>query len=161
MRPRPIPPLVAAMYLSGSTAALLAVSPADRLRDCVVNSVGWNSVQSAMNLSDWVHAIFNRYEVGDNPFPTHAEMRARRAYEDSLRVAPLSYLDGVALPVDLPVPSSYPVGADPGRFVVAGKPILVSVPLSGPPVVAQISMPLLATARENGLYEVAVKVKYI
>lgn len=161
-RPRPVPPLVKAMYFSGVgwPSALQSVSPADRLRDCVVNRFGWNGVQSAMNCSDWAHVVFNIYQPGDNPFPTHASFRARRVFEGTVRVVPLAYLAGVVLPVDWPGGFS---GAEvhAGQRVAAGEAIDVGIPVSDPPVVGRSFVPMLAFARDNDLTEVAVKVRYL
>jgi hypothetical protein len=158
-RPRDVPPLVRAMYSDDFASAMQALSLTDLQRESLINVFGWDGVQRATNGSAWVHAVFNRYEAGDNQFPTHASMRAQRAFEGSTLVAPTSYFDDVSLG---DWPSGFTPGErDSGRYVAAGNPILVSLPLSGPPVVARQYIPLLATARERGQFEVAVRVKYV
>ncbi|HEX2871400.1 MAG TPA: hypothetical protein VHP33_09095 [Polyangiaceae bacterium] len=161
-RPRDVPALVRAMYFSGPNwpAALLALSLAEVTQEALVNRYGWNSPNSAMNRSAWVHAVFNRFEPGDAQFPTHASMRAERRFEGATLVVPLAYLEDVELPVDWPGGFT-DSERDSGQWVVAGDPIDVGLPVSGPPVVARRFVPMLAAARESELTEVAVRVRYL
>jgi hypothetical protein len=107
----------------------------------------------------FVRNIFNRPELPATHYPRPEAMRASRAFEGALRIVPLSYLADVELPVDYPldVPDEAALQA---RADYRG-PMIVSLPASGPPVVARSFMPMLARAREVGVNEIAVKVFYV
>lgn len=108
----------------------------------------------------FVRNIFNRPELPATHYPRPESIRASRAFEGSLRIIPLSYLADVALPVD------YPLEEDPDEAALQARadyrgPLIVSLPASGPPIVARSFMPMLARAREVGVNEIAVKVFYV
>lgn len=107
----------------------------------------------------FVRNIFNRPELPATQYPRPESMRASRAFEGALRIVPLSYLADVELPGDYPldVPDEAALQA---RADYRG-PMTVSLPASGPPIIARSFMPMLARAREVGVNEIAVNVFYV
>jgi hypothetical protein len=101
----------------------------------------------------FVTKIFNRPFPGENPYPTHRSMRASRAFEGSLRIIPLEFLDGVAI--------SPPLTDEERRTLPKGGTIPVKLPLSGPPIIARRWMLALENARAVPLFEVAVSPFYV
>lgn len=91
----------------------------------------------------------------DSGYPKTAAIRAQRRWNGSLRIIPLSFLDGVDLPIDYPT-------VDPDEAAAQARanlstPIPVSMGESGPEI-ARGNMPWLARARELGVDEVPIKV---
>jgi len=146
------------------------------VRDVTAHSVGWGHAGKD-ELAGLTHPYGLRYgydsfrskvfarplEPGENPFPTHASMRAERRFQGTRLAVPLEYLEAVDLPVD------YPTTQEADRQDVIeqrcrfGLPPVINVflPVSGAPVIARRDMPQLAAARALELFEVIVRVTYV
>jgi len=109
---------------------------------------GWDS---------FISKVFNRpSEPGENPFPTHASLRAEPAFRHGLFfVVPLEYLADVVLP-DFTIRE---IGIK-NRWRVSTR-IPVALPVAGAPVLTRDAAAMLAAARERELFEVPVKVRYV
>jgi hypothetical protein len=135
-----------------------------------------NSTYFYYRWSGWwsfVQNIFDRPELPATQHPRPASLRASRAFEGSLRIVPLSYLDDAEFPVDYPI-----VNDDTNELAeqqelegrLWGKtPLVVQLPASGPPIISQaagssgvrLDLCRVAAARITGLLEIPVRVFYV
>jgi hypothetical protein len=96
----------------------------------------------------------------DDGYPKTASLRGARAFQGGLRIVPLALLSPVELPPDYPIldlDNNIDEAAAQAK-ADTGKPIPVTLPASGPPVIARAYMPVLARARELGVDEVPIRV---